>query len=175
MLFRSVTDLDMLTIPAAVQIVAGDSQQASLRAPAVNAATGLAGIPAGGTALVRTTGLPQDLTGWTVTVGGLATTFAVDKNGVLSIRVPDKISLGPQIVQLARADGTGPQPIALQVDAAPQVIASAFDNTVLNGTGAAVSATSPANAGDTITLSVSQLNPVGDVWITLNEIGRAHV
>ena len=56
------------------------------------------------------------------------------------------------------------------MDAAPQVIASAFDNTVLNGTGAAVSATSPANAGDTITLSVSQLNPVGDVWITLNGV-----
>ena len=50
--------------------------------------TGLAGIPAGGTALIATTGLPADLIGWNLSIGPLNAAFTADKNGVLTVNVP---------------------------------------------------------------------------------------
>ncbi|MEQ1945722.1 MAG: matrixin family metalloprotease [Bryobacteraceae bacterium] len=160
-----VTDLEILTNTQDLQAVDSDPQQINLIVPATNAVTGLAGIPAGGTALLRTSGLPQDAAAWNVTVGGIATTFTLDAAGVLAIRLPDKLPVGPAVVQLTRPDGTGPQAILLQVDAPAPVITSAFDNTVLDGKGAAVAASSPARVGDSISLFVAQLNPAGEVWI----------
>jgi len=62
--------------------------------------TGLAGVPAGGTALIATTGLPADLTGGRLTVGPLPAAFTADKNGVLTVQVPNLLGVGEQPVQL---------------------------------------------------------------------------
>ncbi|MEQ1884726.1 MAG: matrixin family metalloprotease [Bryobacteraceae bacterium] len=161
------TDLEVLTNATDLQSVEADLQQISLLAPATNAVTGLAGIPAGGVALVRTSGLPQDAATWTVTVGDIVAAFTVDSAGVLAIRVPEQMPVGPAVVRITRADGSGPQPILLQVDEPAPVITAAYDNTVLEGKGAAVTASSPVNAGDSVSLSVARLNPTGDVWIQL--------
>ena len=90
----AATGLEIVTLPAVLAIVAPDPNQISMRVPILNAATGLAGIPSGGTALIATTGLPADLTGWTLSVGPFAAAFTADQNGVLSVQVPG--GLGPR-------------------------------------------------------------------------------
>ena len=162
------TDVETLTNSGSLQVVAADPQQISLLAPAINAATGLAGIPSGGTALIRTTGLPQEAATWTVTVGGAAAPFTLDKSGVVAVTIPGKLAVGPQAIQLIKPDGSGPLPIAMQLDAPAPVIVSAFDDTTPDGKGAPVTAAAPANAGDTITLTVSNLEASGDIWINLS-------
>jgi len=162
------TDLELLTNSDALQVVDAGPQQISLLAPVTNAATGLAGIPAGGTALVRTSGLPQEAAAWKVTVGGVAASFTLDKSGILAVKVPDKLSVGPQAVQLTAPDGTGPQAVAMQLDAPPPAIISAFDDSTPDGTGFAVTAKTPANSRDSITLTVSNLTASGEVWINLS-------
>jgi hypothetical protein len=87
--------------------------------------------------------------------------FSADKNGQITAQIPADLSPGPQPVQLLAPDGSGPPPIVLQLDAAPPVIVSAFDNSAAAGAGAAVSPASPANAGDTVTLTVSRLPEPG--------------
>jgi len=129
--------------------------------PVINAATGLAGVPAGGTALIASSGLPAALDTWRLTIGGEAVRFSADKNGQITAQIPGDLAPGPQLVQLLAPDGSGPPPIVLQLDAAPPVILSAFDNSAGAGAGAAVSPASPANVGDTVTLAVSRLPEPG--------------
>ena len=78
-----------------------------MRVPILNAVTGLAGIPAGGTALIATTGLPADLTGWTLSVGPLNVPFTADANGVLTVNLPVNLAVGEQPVLLT-APGNPP-------------------------------------------------------------------
>jgi uncharacterized protein (TIGR03437 family) len=166
------TGLERVALPAGISVAAPGLNQSTLRVPVVNAATGLAGVPAGGTALIASSGLPVVLDGWRLTVGGEAAPFSVDTNGQITAQVPGDLGLGPQVVQLLAPDGSGPPPIVLQLDAAPPVIVSAFDNSAAAGAGAAVSPASPANAGDSVTLLVVRLaDPAaglpadGQVWL----------
>jgi uncharacterized protein (TIGR03437 family) len=166
------TGLELVTLPAGIRVVAPGANQSTLRVPVINAVTGLAGVPAGGTALIGSSGLPAALDTWKLTIGGETAHFSVDKNGQITAQVPGDLASGPQVVQLLAPDGSGPPPIVLQLDAAPPVIVSAFDNSAAAGAGAAVSATIPANAGDAVTLTVSRLPEPGaglpaasQVWI----------
>jgi hypothetical protein len=160
-----------------VQITAADPKQVTLRVPLINAATGLAGVPAGGTALLSTAGLPATLTGWTLTIGGESSTFTADKNGIITAQVPGDLATGPQVVQLL-PPGDPPAlvipPVLLQLDAPPPVMLAATDGVTADGVMVPVTAAAPAQPGDIITLTVSGLSaPSGvlpaanAVWINL--------
>jgi hypothetical protein len=168
------TGLEMVTLPAAVSILAPAAQQMSLRVPALNAVTGLAGTPIGGTVLLATNGLPLNLASWTLTIGGVSTNFGVNTNGILSAAVPAGIAFGPNAIQLTSAAGTGPSPILMQVDAPAPVISAAVDSSGAGGTGFLIVPGSPANAGDVVTLFVSglagaapSLPAASAIWITV--------
>ena len=64
------TDLQLITLPGALQVTAANPQQISLLTPILNHVTGLAGTPVGGTVTINTVGLPpgmgQNLSGWTL-------------------------------------------------------------------------------------------------------------
>ena len=144
--------------------------QISMRVPILNAVTGLAGIPAGGTALIATTGLPADLTGWTLSVGPLNVPFTGDQNGVLTVNLPLDLGIGAQPVQLT---APGNPPIAtvprviLQLDPPPPVILWAVDYPAPTAPTAPVvpvlvSTSTPALLGAPVTLMVYGLsNPCG--------------
>jgi len=173
------TGLEIVTVPGALKVVAADPKQVSLRVPVLNAATGLAGVPAGGTALIRTTGLPAKLDGWTLSIGGEPVSFQADKNGVVTAPVPGDLTPGPQPVQLL-APGNPPAavvpPVLLQLDVPPPVILAALDNTAADGAGVPISPSAPAQLGDNITLTVLGLSTsegfpaTGSVWIDINGV-----
>jgi len=152
-----LTGLEPVTLPAGIRVVTPGANQSTLRVPVINAVTGLAGVPAGGTALIASAGLPAALDTWKLLIGGESARFSVDKTGQITAQIPGDLAPGPQLVQLLAPDGSGPPPIVLQLDTAPPVIVSAFDNSAAAGVGAAVSPAGPANAGDTVTLTVSRL------------------
>src|SRR5258708_7367354 len=97
---KASTGLQILSLAFVLQVVAADPKQVSLRLPVWNAAPGLAGVPAGGTALIRTAGLPAKLDGWTLSIGGEPVSFQADKNGVVTAPVPGDLTSGPQPLQL---------------------------------------------------------------------------
>ena len=173
------TGLEGVTIADGVQVVAADPAQVSLRVPVINAVTGLAGVPAGGTALIATSGLAAPLTGWTLTIGGVPATFSADANNVLSAHVPDELTPGPQTVQLLPPGipALGVPAVLMQLDAPPpSVLAAAI--VASDGTTATVAASAPAHPGNTVVLTVSglaggagALPSTGDVWITVNGAG----
>jgi hypothetical protein len=177
------TGLEIVTLPGVVQVTPADPKQVSLRVPWINAATGLAGVPAGGTALVATNGLPAALDGWTLTVGGEPAAFTADKNGILTAQIPADLTPGPQVVQLL-APGNPPAlvvpPVLLQLDAPPPVIQSATDGLAPDGTAVPVTATAPAQSGDTVVLTVLGLSaptgvlpPASAVWINIGAAAYA--
>jgi hypothetical protein len=158
----AATGLEIITLPDLFTIVAAPPNQVSLRVPILNAVTGLAGVPAGGTALIQTTGLPGDLTGWTLTVGPLNVPFTADANGVLTVSLPLDLAVGEQPVVLT-APGNPPlfvvPSVILQLDPPPPVILWAVDYpTPADPTAPAVpvltSASSPALPGGIVTVMV---------------------
>ncbi|MDP8990500.1 MAG: matrixin family metalloprotease [Acidobacteriota bacterium] len=124
------TGLEIITLPNLFTVAAAAPNQVSLRVPILNAVTGLAGIPAGGTALITTTGLPADLTGWTLSVGPLNVPFTADANGVLTVNLPLNLAVGQQPVLLT-APGNPPAVVVprviLQLDPPPPAILWAVD------------------------------------------------
>lgn len=180
------TGLEMVTLPAAVSVTAPVSGQVSLRVPVTNAVTGLAGAPAGGTALIATSGFPAVSDGWTLTVGGEAAAFDLGKNGVLKVTLPGDLAVGPQIVQLSAPAGfAGPAvpPVLMQLDAPPPTITAAADHTASagsNGADVPITASAPAQLGDTVTLTVSGLSDIygvlpaaGSVWVEIDGVNYA--
>ena len=168
------TGLEIVILPAAISIQAATAQQTSLLAPAISPVTGLAGVQIGGIVALATRGLPQNLAGWTLTIGGVSTTFGVNTNGILTATVPSGIAFGPEPIRLTSAAGAGPNPILMQVDAPPPVIVSAVDASGPGGTSFVISQSAPATAGDTIALLVSGLAGASStlpaanaIWITV--------
>jgi hypothetical protein len=168
------TGLEIVTLPAAISILAPTAPQTSLLAPGISTLTGLPGVPIGGTVLLSTNGLPTNLAGWKLTIGGVSTNFGVNANGILTAAVPAGVSFGPAALQLTAPSGAGPSPILIQVDAPPPVITGAIDSSGAGGTGFSISAATPASAGDVITLVVTglagaapTLPPAGAIWITV--------
>ena len=176
------TGLEIVTLSGAVNVAAANPGQVSLLVPAVNAVTGLAGIPAGGTALIGTSGFPAAAAGWTLSIGGEAASFVAGKNGVLTVAVPGDLAIGPQIVQLTAPVSLAlpaVPPVLLQLDAPPPAITAAADNTAAaaNGPAVPVSASAPAQPGDTVTLTVigladsyGVLPAAGSVWIDIDGV-----
>jgi hypothetical protein len=134
----------------------------------------LAGVQIGGIVAVATSGLPLNLAGWTLTIGGVGTTFGVNTNGLLTATIPGGIAFGPEPIQLTSPAGAGPSPILVQVDEPPPVIIAAVDTSGPGGTAFVVSPSAPANAGDAIILFVSglaggapALPAPNAIWITV--------
>jgi hypothetical protein len=155
------TGLEIATAANMLNVAAASPNQGSLRVPILNAVTGLAGIPAGGIARIASTGLPADLTGWTLTVGPLAAAFTADANGVLTVQVPSGLGIGAQPVQLIPPSNSTVLAIPrviLQLDPAPPLILWGVDTPVANSAPALVSASNPAALGESVTLMVYGLS-----------------
>ncbi len=149
--------LQLTTLSAAVPVGAANPGQITLRTPILNQLTGLAGVPAGGTVVINTSGLPftatsGTLTGWVLTIANQPTTFSLGSNGQLIAQVPVGLTTGPQQVQLTTASGVQTPPVLVQVDPpAPNITG------ILNAAGVAIGPSNPAHAGDTITVLVAGL------------------
>ena len=122
----------------------------SLRAPVLNQATQLEGVPVGGTAVINTSGLPVSITGWTLTISNQPAVFSIGANGQITAIVPSGALIGPAVVQLNSPSGNYVPPIVMQVDLAAPVITTAS-----SPLGGAAAAAPPAfHAGDTVSLMV---------------------
>jgi hypothetical protein len=171
------TGLEIVTAANLLNVAAASPNQVTLRAPIVNAVTGLAGVPAGGTALIATTGLPADLTGWTLTVGPLPAAFTADKNGVLTVQVPNPLAVGEQPVQLIPPpSATVPAipRVILQLDPPPPLILWGVDTPVPTGGPVLVSASNPVPLGKSVVLMLYGLSSpsgvlpgTGAVWMNI--------
>ncbi len=126
----------------------------TLEAPVVNQATGLAGTPAGGLAVIGSAGLPQNLTGWTATVDyEFPTTAQMENGNLIYMQIPAGVPAGAAIVQLSSPNGNLVIPaVVMQVDAPDPVIVSA-----VNASGAPINQSNPAHIGDTVVLTVTGL------------------
>ena len=150
------TGLQAVTLNAGLQIGPPATGQISLRAPVLNLATGLPGVPAGGTAVVAVTGLPAGATGnasgWTLTIADAKVDFTFDSGSkTLRAVVPVTMPLGPAVLKLISPNADSIAPILLNVDAQPPVIQSAFVGPRF------IDATHPAAAGDVISMNVAHL------------------
>jgi hypothetical protein len=150
------TGLQTATLTLGMQIGPSNPNQISMRAPVTNAQTGLAGVPAGGSAIINTTNnLPQNLAGWVLNIGGQPAQMSY-VNGQLQAVVPSGLGYGAQTVQLIAPPGgpIGPgitvPPIAMKIDSLPPVIVS-----VLSTFGAPVSSSTVVHPGDTLTVVLS--------------------
>lgn len=171
------TGLEIVTAANMLNVAAASPNQISLRVPIANAVTGLAGVPAGGTALIATAGLPADLTGWTLTVGSLPATFTADKNGVLTVQVPNLLAVGEQPVQLTPpADSTLPPipRVILKLDPPPPLILWGVDTPAPGGAAVLVTASNPVPLGKGVIVMVYGLSSssgvlpaAGAVWLNI--------
>jgi uncharacterized protein (TIGR03437 family) len=134
------------------EIMTANSGQMSLHTPIVDQATQLAGVPVGDTAAINTTGLPQNLSGWTLLIGNQQANFAPGAGGQILAVVPGGLLAGPTTVQLVSPAGAAIPQVLMQVNPPPPVITAAD-----NISGVAVDASHPAHTGDTVTLIVSGL------------------
>jgi hypothetical protein len=149
------TGVQAVTLNAGLQINPPADRQVSLRVPVLNPATGLPGIPTGGTIVAATTGLPASLQGWTLTIADANVDFTVDANSNILAVVPGSTPLGPAVLRLISPKNDSIAPVLFNVDAPPPVIQAAVDT---SGTAPVlIDATHPAAPGDAITLAVSRL------------------
>ncbi len=114
----------MATLSTSFQILAANPGQVSLHTPILNQVTQLPGVPVGGTALINATGLPQNLSGWTLLIGGQPASFSA-AGGQIAAVVPTGLLTGAEIVQLISPAGGNIPPVYMQVDPPPPVIAAA--------------------------------------------------
>jgi hypothetical protein len=152
----AATGIQAVTLNAGLQIVPPPAKQISLRVPVLNQATGLPGVPAGGTLQVSATGLPADLQGWTLSIADVKVDFTVDSNSNILAVVPGSIPLGPAVLRLTSPNGDSIAPVLFNVDAQPPVIQAAYDQRDAN-TLAFDDAGHPATLGDVIMLDVASL------------------
>ncbi len=149
----AVTGLQLSTLSTAFQILAANPGQVSLHTPIVNQLTQLAGVPVGGIAVINTSGLPQNMAGWTLTIANEQAAFSVGSSGQIFASVPNGILSGPSVVQLSSPSGGNAPPVLMQVDPPPPAITA-----VTNSSGVPISASNPVNPGDLVTLAVSGLS-----------------
>lgn len=155
--------LQLATLNTMFQVTPGNSRQITLRAPIVNQATGLAGVPTGGYALISTSGLPFTATnstvaGWTLTIANQPVPFTVGDRGQILAQVPAGLLSGPSIVQLFPAGGGQVPPVLLQIDPPSPTITSATSSSGLPPAAGAAGAAPTFHAGDSVTLIVAGLS-----------------
>lgn len=157
----AATGVQAETLNAGLQILPAASKQISLRAPVLNLATGLPGVPTGGTAVISVTGLPVTLSGWTLAIAGTKVDFTFDSvSNTIRTVVPASTPLGPAVVRLTSPNGDAIAPILFNVDAQPPVIqtASRVPANAASGTiPVTIDALHPALPGDVVILAVSGL------------------
>jgi hypothetical protein len=147
--------LQLVMLKTILQIQPYNPRVMSLKAPVVNAETGTAGVQAGRTAVISTQGLPPNLGGWTLAIGGAQTNILLGGGSQIYAQVPAGTPLGPATVRLAAPGGEYVPAIVMQVDAAPPVITQ-----VALG-GQPMDPSRAARAGDTLVLTVSGLAEPG--------------
>src|SRR5581483_7340780 len=159
----AATGIQTVTLPSGLQVQplapAGNGpavQPMTLRAPVLNLATGLPGVPAGGTAVIATAGLPANLSGWTLTLGGVRADFTVDSNSNIRAVVPAGLPLGPTVVKLTSPNADPIAPVLFNVDAQPPGIVAAYDQRTSNIL-EFIDALHPAAPGDVLFVDVAQL------------------
>ena len=168
----AASGLQLLGSNTAVQVQTANPRQLTLRAPVLNQATGLTGVPAGGGAIVSTSGLPPTIgSGWTLTVGGQNTGFLLGAGNQLYFQVPAGLAPGPAVVQLTSPNGDQIPGVVMQIDPPPPVIVG-----VVNGAGALIDSAHPVRQGDTVVLWVTGLTdasgaaaPLASVHVTIAE------
>jgi hypothetical protein len=143
--------LQQATLTSAFQIGGPVAGQTSLRTPIVNQATGLEGVPVGGTAVINTSGLPTSLSGWTLWISNQPTSFTIGNNGQINALVPGSALLGPTVVQLNSPNGNFVPPVVMQVDLPPPVVSAASEAV------AGAAANGVFHVGDTVSLVVAGL------------------
>jgi hypothetical protein len=143
--------LELITLSGGLQITAANAGQATLRAPILNQATGLAGVPAGGTAVINTSGLPANLSGYVLMISNQQTTYTVGQNNQLLASVPAGSLAGPAIVRLFTPAGISLPPVVMQIDIPAPAIAQAANSAGVIGN------MDPVSAGETVSLSVAGL------------------
>jgi hypothetical protein len=161
------TGLELVSAADAFKVTAPAPNAFSLKAPATNAVTGLAGVPGGGTVLIRTVNAPADMTGWKVLIGNAPTVFTIGKDGVIAAHVDAALALGAELIQVIGPDGNGPQAIVMQVDAPPPAIWWAFDNNLNAGKGAFVGPTALVSGADSVSIAVTGLDSTQDIWVNV--------
>jgi hypothetical protein len=145
--------LQLATLTTVMQVQAANPRQITMHAPVLNQATGLAGTPAGGTALVVVSGAPANIAvGWTVTVGGLKAGSVSGSNGQIVFQVPNGVPVGPAAVQLTTPNGDQIPPLLMQIDPPPPVIVAA-----VNSIGVPIDQAHPVKQGDPVLLTVTGL------------------
>lgn len=146
--------LETLTLPAALQVQVANPNQMTLQAPVLDQVTGLAGTPAGGLAVISSTGVPLNLTGWTALLDyNYPTTAQMENGNLIYVPIPSNVPPGPAIVQLTPPGGNALLPaVVMQIDLPDPVIAAA-----VNVTGNSIGQANPVHIGDTMTLYVTGL------------------
>jgi hypothetical protein len=145
------TGLQLTTLTSAFQINAANPGQASIVTPILNQATQLPGVPVNGVALINTTGLPQSLTGWTLTISNQPATFTFANSQIIAA-MPAGLLLGPSVVQLTSPNGVNLPTVLVEIDPPPPAVVTAVD-----GGAVVLNSSSAANPGDTVTLTVENL------------------
>jgi hypothetical protein len=110
-----ISGLETVPLNSGFLVTAPSPNQFSLRAPIVSLTTGAAAVPAGGSAIVGATGLSQDLSAWTLAIGGQPAAFAPGAAGQIIAQVPAGLPAGPAIVQLTSPTGAISS-VLMQVD-----------------------------------------------------------
>jgi Matrixin len=149
-----VSGLQVETLTSVLQVQAA-SNPASLRVPIVNTLTGLEGVPAGGSVVITTTGLPQNLSGWTLLIDNLKAGLSPQMIGNnLTVQVPASLASAPgaALVDLIDPNGNVVSVVVMQIDTPPPAIVG-----VVNSIGVPISSTNPARQGDALTVTVTGL------------------
>lgn len=142
--------------PSSFQILPRVSQQISMRAPILNVATSLAGVPAGGIATLGISGSSTPTSDWTLTVSDQKAVVVSSDGGQITFQVPAGLAPGPAVVKLFTPAGDSIYPLLMQVDGPPPVIQAA-----LTSAGVTVDANDPVRGGDTVSLLVLGLTESG--------------
>jgi uncharacterized protein (TIGR03437 family) len=143
-----ISGLEAVPLGPGFQVLAPSPNQASLRSDIVNLTTGQPSVTAGSFILIGAAGLPQNLGGASLTIGGERVLFSVNSPGQIVAQVPQQMAVGPSIVQLILPGAAVSPAVVLQVD--PPAILAAVHNS-----GVAVDSAHPAGPGDLIGLTVS--------------------
>ncbi len=144
------TGLELTTQAPALQVNPAGANQLTIRTPIINQVTGLSGVPVGGYAILYVPGTPQNLAGWTLTIGGQPATFFLGGPNVILAQVPAGLLAGPAVVQLSSPGGDYIPPVLMQVDPPPPVIISA-----VNSAGTSIDSAHAVYAGDSVTFAVA--------------------
>lgn len=152
------TGLQVVTAGPQLQIRPKDPKQVTLFSTIVNEATGLGAAPVGAAVLLSTSGLPEDLTGWSVSVGDQLAPLSRLPGGRLRAVVPLTVGVGLKRVWLAGPNGASSGVVLFRVEAPPPVITA-----VANTSSVGLSALQSVLPGDRVRLTVSHLVDEGVV------------